>query len=257
MLRKWSRTSSKRFRAVSLLQTSETQTRPGPPEWVCSFRSNLLARAFDYPYNAPSTPLHFHQGHAGPLTARGVRMIGRLAAVQGVGLCVPVLAVGSNAAVSVLRRKFGARPVDIIQGPVRLSGYDKVHSAHIARYGAMPATLMERPGSRTRAHLQLVPAQHIKALDASEAVGTNYDRVWLEQRIEVPWIGRRLEGVWTYRSRHGPAMRNGGVMTLGLQKHALAHAAERAGWRLDLEAFVYLMVRDASFRGAVTQALKS
>ncbi|CAN0583665.1 unnamed protein product, partial [Ectocarpus sp. 12 AP-2014] len=169
----------------------------------------------------------------------------------------PVLAVGSNAAVSVLRRKFGARPVDIIQGPVRFSGYEKVHSAHIARYGAMPATLMERPGANTRAHLQLVPVQHIKALDASEAVGTNYDRVWLEQRIEVPWLGGRLEGVWTYRSRHGAATRDGKVLALGLQKHALAHAAERAGWRLELDAFVYLMVRDAGFRGAVTQALKS
>ncbi|MEO0385687.1 MAG: hypothetical protein AAF234_19300 [Pseudomonadota bacterium] len=238
-------------------QTANSQTRSGDPGRVCSFRANLLTRAFDYPYNAPSTPLHFHQGRAGPLTARGVRVSGRLVAVQGVGLCAPVLAVGSNAAVSVLRRKFGVRPVDIIQGRVRLSGHDKVHSAHIARYGAMPATLIKRPGANTRAHLQLVPVQHIEALDATEAVGTNYDRVWLEQRIEVPWLGRRLEGVWTYRSRHGAAMRDREVMALGSQKHALAHAAECAGWQLELDAFVYLMVRDVGFRGAVTQALKN
>jgi hypothetical protein len=218
---------------------------------------NLLARAFDYPYNAPSTPLHFHQGRAGPLMARAVHVSGRLVAVQGVGLCAPVLAVGSNAAISVLRRKFGARPVDIIQGPVRLSGHTKVHSAHIARYGAMPATLIEYPGALANLHLQLVPVQHVEALDASEAVGVNYDRVWLAQRVEVPWLGRRLDGVWTYRSRHGAASRGGKVMALGRQKYALAHAAERAGWRLDLETFVYLMVRDAGFRGAVTQALKS
>jgi len=240
-----------------VLQTLEIQTRSGSPGRVCSFRASLLTRAFDYPYNTPPTPLHFRQGRAGPLTARGVRVSGRLVVVQGVGLCAPVLAVGSNAAVSVLRRKFGARPVDIIQGPVRLSGHDKVHSAHIARYGAMPATLIECPGAtNTSAHLQLVPVQHIKALDASEAVGTNYDRVWLEQRIEVPWLSGRLEGVWTYRSRHGPAMRDGDPMVFGAQKHALAHAAECAGWQLDLEAFVYLMVRDAGFRLAVTQALK-
>lgn len=240
-----------------MLKTLETETRSGRPGRVCSFRVNILARAFDYPYNAPSTPLHFHQGRAGPWTARGVRVSGRLVAVQGVGLCAPVLAVGSNAAVSVLRRKFGARPVDIIQGPVRLSGHQRVHSAHIARYGAMPATLVERSGANIRAHLQLVPVQHVEALDASEAAGTNYDRVWLEQRVEVPWLGRRLDGVWTYRSRHGAATRDGKVLALGLQKHALAYAAERAGWRLELDAFVYLMVRDADFRGAVTQALKS
>lgn len=179
-----------------------------------------------------------------------------MVAVEGVGLCVAILAVGSNAAVPVLRRKFGSKPVRLVQGPVRLNGHAKVHSAHIARYGSMPATLMEQTGQHAMTHLQLVPVDHLARLDASEAVGANYDRVWLDQALHVPWLRRRLPGVWTYRSRHGPAMRDGTPMVLGSQRKALAHAAERAAWTLDLPAFVYLLVRDVGFRSAVTQALK-
>lgn len=238
-------------------QISSSQTRSGEPGRVCSFRANVLARAFNYPYSRPSVPVHFHQGRAARFSPCGVRGSGRSLHVEGVGLCAPVLAIGSNAAVSVLRRKFGVKPVSVVQGPVRVSGHVTAHSAHIARYGAMPATLAEQSGGLTMAHLQLIPVAFLQALDASEAVGTNYDRVWLEQRIDVPWLGVRLTGVWTYRSLHGPVLRGEGLMELGSQKQALAHAAERAGWQLELEPFVYLMVRDAGFRSAVTQALKA
>jgi hypothetical protein len=236
---------------------TQAQTRSGSPGRVCSFRANLLARAFDYPYAPPATPIVFDQGRVGRFLPRKVLPEGRMVAVEGVDLCVAILAVGSNAAVPVLRRKFGSKPVRLLQGPVRLNGHAKVHSAHIARYGSMPATLMEQTGQHAMTHLQLVPVDHLAQLDASEAVGANYDRVWLDQALHVPWLQRRLPGVWTYRSRHGPAMRDGTPMVLGSQRKALAHAAERAAWTLDLPAFVYLLVRDVGFRSAVTQALKT
>ncbi|MBO6676442.1 MAG: hypothetical protein JJ908_14790 [Rhizobiales bacterium] len=236
---------------------TQSQTRSGSPGRVCSFRANLLARAFDYPYALPTAPITFDEGRVGRFLTRKVLPEGRMVAVEGVGLCVAILAVGSNAAVSVLRRKFGSKPVNLVQGPVRLNGHAKVHSAHIARYGSMPATLMEQTDQHATTHLQLVPVDHLAQLDASEAVGTNYDRVWLDQALHVPWLRRRLPGVWTYRSRHGPAMRDGTPMVLGSQRQALAHAAERAAWALDLPAFVYLLVRDMGFRSAVTQALKT
>ncbi len=238
-------------------QTVDTQTRSGSPGRVCSFKANLLARAFDYPYAPPATPIVFGEGKVGRFSPRKVLPEGRMVAVEGVGLCVAILAVGSNAAVPVLRRKFGSKPVNLVQGPVRLNDHAKVHSAHIARYGAMPATLTERTGQHATMHLQLVPVDHLARLDASEAVGTNYDRVWLDQAVHVPWLKQRLPGVWTYRSRHGPVLRDGMPMVLGLQRQALAHAAERAAWTLDLDAFVYLLVRHAGFRLAVTQALKA
>jgi hypothetical protein len=236
---------------------TQSQTRSGSPGRVCPFRANLLARAFDYPYAPPASPIVFGEGKVGRFLPQKVLPEGRMVAVEGIGLCVAILAVGSNAAVPVLRRKFGTKPIRLVQGQVRLHGHAKVHSAHIARYGSMPATLMEQAGQHATTHLQLVPVDHLAQLDASEAVGTNYDRVWLDQPVQVPWLRRRLPGVWTYRSRHGPAIRDGTPMVLGSQRQALAHAAERAAWSLDLPAFVYLLVRDVGFRSAVTQALKT
>ena len=219
-------------------------------------RASLLARAFDSPYGAPVTPMLFGGGKAAALPHLYLRPVERMVAVDGLGLCAPVLAVGSNAALAVLRRKFGSLPLGVAQGPVRLAGFARVHSAHITRYGAMPATLIEAGGASLSTHLQLVPVTHLAALDASEAVGENYERTWIALPLSAPWFSGRLKGVWTYRSRHGAALRDGKAMPLGPQRHALAHAAGRCGWQMGLEAFVYLLVRDAGFRRAVSDALK-
>lgn len=180
--------------------------------------------------------------------------------VARLGVCLPFLAVGSNASPTALRRKFGSRSVRLVQGPVSLRGFACAHSAHVARYGALPATLMEADGV-LKCHLQFIPLKHLAALDTSEAVGVNYERVavpvdgltahWLPQRIF-----RQLSTVWTYRSRHGFAMRDRKPLLLGRQRDALAHAANCAGWRLDLDMFVVLLVRDQGFRLAVSDALK-
>ncbi len=219
-------------------------------------RASMLARAFHYPYAPPSHPLLFTQGRAAPWAHRGVRHDGRMVEVAGLGLCAPILAVGSNASLAVLRRKFGVRPVQIVQGAVLVRGFARLHSAHIARYGSMPATLAEQPDAFMNVHLQLVQVQHLAALDISEAVGTNYDRVWLPMRLRVSWLRLSLEGVWAYVSRHGHARRNGLPMVLGPQRQALMHAADRARWVDGLPGFVERLVRDAEYRARVTQALK-
>lgn len=219
-------------------------------------RASMLARAFHYPYAPPRHPLLFTQGRAAPWADRGARHNGRMVEVAGLGLCAPILAVGSNASLAVLRRKFGVRPVRLVQGSVSVRGFARVHSAHIARYGAMPATVVEHPGAVMNAHLQLIQVHHLVALDVSEAVGTNYDRVWLPMRVRVPWLRLNLEGVWAYVSRHGHVRRNGSPMLLGSQWHALTHAADRAKWVGDLPDFVERLVREASYRADVTTALK-
>lgn len=226
-------------------------------------RANLLARAFSYPYAAPSSPVVVRSGQQVPQRSTSL-MVDRsgLVIVGGVGPCLPMLAVGSNAAPSVLCRKFGTRPHAIVQGPVQVTGYQRVHSAHIARYGAVPATVVEKAGVVLDAHLQLVPLSALPLLDASEALGVNYERVRMAvSRLRAPWIApqlcRQLTHVWTYRSLHGPLERDGDPVPLGRQRDALQHAADRVGWRLALEPFVYLAVRDAGFRSAVTSALKN
>jgi len=220
-------------------------------------RASLLARAFSYPYGPPLVPVVFSGGSFRPAARlRAVVDPAGLVDVAGLGVCAPVLAIGSNAALAVLRRKFGTGRAALVQGPAQLAGYAGVHSAHISRYGAMPATLIEASGV-LRGHLQLVPVNQLARLDASEALGVNYERVRLPgSGLRAPWLGLRLPFVWVYRSHHGAALREGVPISLGPQRKALAHAAEQAGWTLDLEAFVYLLVRDPSFRFAVTEALK-
>lgn len=112
-----------------------------------------------------------------------------------------------------------------------------------------------------RSHLQFIPLKYLAALDASEAVGVNYERVRLPvERLHAPWLANSISGklmsVWTYRSLHGAAMRDGEPLLLGRQRDALAYAADCAGWGLDLEAFVVLLARGQEFRLAVSQALK-
>lgn len=224
-------------------------------------RVKLLARAFSYPYAAPSSPVMFRHGHLRPLETQGIDVDrDGFAHISGLGPCLPLLAVGSNASHQALRRKFGSSAVSLVQGPVSLHGFARAHSAHIARYGALPATLM-KADTVLCSHLQFVPLKQLAALDASEAVGVNYERVRLPvDALSAHWLPnstcRQLTKLWTYRSRHGVARRDGEPLLLGSQRKAIAHAAERAGWRLDLEAFVVMLVRDQSFRASVSEALK-
>lgn len=225
-------------------------------------RASLLARAFLYPYAKPRAAGMFDRGRFMPL--RGLRFHARrdgLVEVRRAGagpatLCLPVLAVGSNAAVSVLRRKFGEQPAGIVQAPVWVPDHQIVHSAHIARYGALPATLMPAQGARAAVHVQLVPLALLPRLDRSEAVGTNYDRMAWAMRLRVPLLGLTLHRVWTYQSRHGPLRTANGPMRLGPQGRALAYAAGRVGWMRSLDGFVLALQRDAALRADTSRALK-
>lgn len=224
-------------------------------------RAKLLARAFSYPYSAASSPVVFHHGRLHALQGLPIDVDrDGIAHVSGLGPCLPLLAVGSNASHQALRRKFGSRAVSLVQGPVSLRGFARAHSAHIARYGALPATLMEA-NTVLRSHLQFVPLKQLAALDASEAVGVNYERVRLPvDALSAHWLPRstcrQLTTLWTYRSRHGAAVRDGEPLLLGSQRAALQHAANCVQWRLDLDAFVVLLVRDQGFRASVSEALK-
>ncbi|MEM6711435.1 MAG: hypothetical protein AAF590_04060 [Pseudomonadota bacterium] len=227
-------------------------------------RASMLARAFDYPYAQPKEPLLFHAGQAFFLPKARMIAHERLVDVEGVGLCAPVLASGSNAAVSVLKRKFGSHPVTILQGPVVLSRGSLRHSAHISKYGSIPATYVCDNYVISREHhkllrvtLQLVPLEALPRLDASEAIGVNYERVRIEQRIKPWWLPVRLDGFWVYRSLHGPLKPDGKPVSLGPQKRVLALVAGRMNWTDSLEAFIVRMVRDDDYRKTVTQALKA
>lgn len=122
-----------------------------------------------------------------------------------------VIAVGSNAAPDVLRRKLAHVPSTdrICLRTVRVTNITVGHSAHVAARGYIPAApILAGEGAITTTAAWLGPT-HIDALDATEP---NYDRQTVTTR-DHPVLGRPsplLPDEWTppatfdlYVSRHG------------------------------------------------------
>ncbi|MBU0725792.1 MAG: hypothetical protein KJ904_15910 [Alphaproteobacteria bacterium] len=117
-----------------------------------------IARALDYPYEAPGGSYLFRDGRAEALPG-GYEFAGR----------VPVIAHGSNRAPAQLFRKFGAVG-EIPVTAIWLDGYDVVFAAQFARYGAIPATLWPVPGVRARLHLTWLDDSQLRVMHVSEGV---------------------------------------------------------------------------------------
>ncbi len=90
----------------------------------------------------------------------------------------PLLAVGSNAAASVVRHKLARRGVGIVvpllTGVVRHLAVG--HTAYVSRGGYVPAAPVHRSRARTPVVLQLLDDDQLAAIDATEP---GYDRVEL------------------------------------------------------------------------------
>lgn len=137
----------------------------------------ILERALDYPYEAPGRSYLYRDGEARELPA-DPDLSGR----------TPLLSYGANSSPQALARKLALHPggeLPVLRAA--LEGFDVVYSAHISPYGAVPATLIESPGTTAPVFvLHPTPAQHA-ALTATEL---NYDLV-------------EVNGISAYRSKHG------------------------------------------------------
>ncbi len=157
----------------------------------------ILARALEYPYATPDRSYLYRDGAAAELPPEGPDLIGRS----------PLLAYGANAAPEALARKLTQLPgVEMPVLQFQLDGFDVVYSAHVSPYGAVPATLVESPGTVAPAFLLHPTAEQLALLTASEP---NYDLV-------------EIAGVAAYRSKHG---------CLKIDASAVALAAIRSAGR--------------------------
>jgi hypothetical protein len=156
-----------------------------PPEQTAA----ILKRAMAYPYAAPRRSYLYLDGEARELPAGDLDLTGR----------TPLLAYGANAAPASLARKLGAVPG--IEMPVlrsQLGGFDVVYSAHVSPYGAVPATLLESPGTTAPVFVIHPTAEQRAKLAASEP---NYDLV-------------EVDGIAAYRSKHGCLSIDGSAVAL-------------------------------------------
>lgn len=138
----------------------------------------ILRRALEYPYAPPGGPYLYRGGAVTELPPEGPDLNDR----------TPLLAYGANAAPEALARKLVSMPgvgMPVLQS--ELEGFDVVYSAHVSPYGAVPATLIENPGTTAPIFVLHPTAEQHALLTASEP---NYDLV-------------EVEGMAAYRSKHG------------------------------------------------------
>lgn len=161
-----------------------------------------LARALGYPYPAHGEDFLFRDGGARPL-----------APDHPLDGLLPVIAVGSNRAPAQLARKFAGMDVEVPVTRLRARDVDVVHAAHLAGYGAVPATLAASPGTTVELWITWLDAASLAHMDATEAVGVNYDRVavslcWADSGPRSP--GRAL----LYAARRGLLRLDGSPVAL-------------------------------------------
>ena len=129
------------------------------------------ARALDYPYR-PAADDYLFTGAAARPWPETLDLRHR----------TPVIAAGSNRAPAQLRRKFG----DAATVPVSrawLADHDVVYSAHVARYGAIPACLFPAPDTRVAVWITWLDDTQLARMHETEAVGIAYEYAHIDAAL--------------------------------------------------------------------------
>ena len=140
----------------------------------------------------------------------------------------PVLAYGSNASPSQLTRKYH-RMVDAVVPVLRadIDDMDVVYSAHISRYGAIPATLAASSGTTLHTFVTWLSDAELAVMHASELgppgpVPGNYTFGELQRAVVSSEFGLNDRPIYAYLSRFG---------ALGIREWPVALAAVAATQR--------------------------
>jgi hypothetical protein len=228
---------------------------------------HTVARALRYPYPPPPHPVRVTAGGVTPLpdpVPEALLAEGRNA----------VIAVGANAGPERLREKlWGLEPdlppesVPVV--PAWLEHHAVVYSAHITRYGAVPATLHPCPGARSRVAVLFPTPDELARLHASEALGENYRFARLHGLRLALAGGGSLAAAGAYLSLHGPLRRDGApiavaaVHAVGVPYPALGQvevqrlAMERLQAAGPVRDFVRDNAADPELRARRTRRLKA
>jgi hypothetical protein len=215
-----------------------------------------LHRARGYPYAIPRASFVYRDGGPAPFDPALTR--GR----------TPVLAIGSNQSPERLAQKFGHDASHVI--PVeraRLDGFDVVYSAHVTRYGAIPAMLQVCTDACVAVAVTWLSDAQLAIMHESEIAAANYRfaeladvRVRLEARRERP-------AALAYVSSRGNLTHDGGPVALSaiactgrrfaaMSTHeVLERVRERVAPELDADAFIHRLLDDDAWRDAVTERI--
>jgi hypothetical protein len=164
----------------------------------------LLHRALAYPYESPADSFVQVGERTLPVPPEEIDVGGRRA----------LLAYGANAAPEALTRKLAhlpPRPIPVLR--VALSGWDVVYSAHVTRYGAVPAAVVPSPGTVASVHLVFPDDDQLEAIAATE--GANYTLERLTEFGATREIdGEEVAEIDAFISVHGPLLLGGAPVAL-------------------------------------------
>jgi hypothetical protein len=166
-------------------------------------RSEVVRRALEYPYAIPRSSYALAHGR--------VLDLDEVEVAVDTDERVPLLAYGSNAAPEVLSQKLAAAPDPIPVVRAALRDVDVVYSAHVSRYGAVPATLRRSPGTEVPAFVAYLSPEQLALLSPTEP---NYLLTTLvAPRCEVDH-GTVPRALRAYLSRHGCLRLDGTAIAL-------------------------------------------
>ncbi len=223
-------------------------------------RRDRLRRAKSYPYAIPD--------HSFLLTDRGYEAVTDADPLPDLGDRWPVLAVGSNQSPDRLADKLAGlcdSPLPVIRA--RVVDFDVTYSAHFSRYGAIPATLQQSPGTTVSVFVAWLLSHQLARLHETEAIGINYDFGRLDG-IAVHMGGLDApDHLFAYVSRRGSLTDGGAPVSLASipahgrrwpakdQMGMLTRARDRLAPGQDLDRFIDETILDPALRQTRTDAL--
>lgn len=164
----------------------------------------LVRRALAYPYDPPAGSYVQIGDRTLPVPPEEVDVEGRRA----------LLAYGANASPEALTRKFAVlppEPIPVLR--VSLHGWDVVYSAHVTRYGAVPAAIVPSPGTEASVHLVFPNEAQMETLAATEGQNYRLERlVDFTADLEIGGDGPRE--IDAFISVHGPLLLDGSPIAL-------------------------------------------
>ncbi len=173
----------------------------------------LVRRALAYPYDPPAGSFVQLGAETLPVPPEEIEVDGRRA----------LLAYGANSSPEALTRKLvhlEPRPIAVLR--VALSGWDVVYSAHVTRYGSVPAAVVPSPGTVASVHLVFPDDEQLEALAATEGANYRLERL-ADFSAELDIGGEGPREIDAFLSVHGPLLLDGAPVAL-----AAIPARERA-----------------------------
>ena len=164
----------------------------------------LVRRALAYPYDPPAGSFVQVGDRTLPVPPEEIDVDGRRA----------LLAYGANASPEALTRKLAhlpPRPIPVLR--ISLRGWDVVYSAHVTRYGAVPAAVVASPGTVASVHLVFPDDEQLEAIAATEGQNYRLERL-VDFTAELEIGGEGPREIDAFVGVHGPLLLDGSPVAL-------------------------------------------